>query len=209
MAPVSMKELELSKTYVWSQSNKEEDYSTRMGLIYAKLLCSYESCGDVEVFDQNKILINDLWQKEKHNISKNEFLYRIEKILMLYEHWFKTNKWLTPLVAIEEGNRYRIHPGRDRWFIMNHLKVPRYHFLVVSQINYQVLDQVVGFWTDPKRLSIKGEEKPAIFHDYDKTDVYKFARTADWLTSNMLFKQFARSTQRQRSTSMLINKKGP
>lgn len=209
MTPASVRELELSKTYVWSQSDKEEEYSTRMGLIYAKLLCSYESCGDVEIFDQNKILIKDLWEKEKNTAPKSEFLYRIEKILMLYEHWSKTNRWLTPLIAVEEGERYRIHPGRDRWYIMNHLKIPRYHFLVIPQVSYQVLNQIAGFWTDPKSLSIRGKEKPAIFHNYDKTDVYKFARTADWLRSNMSFKQFAQSTQRQRLASMLINKKGP
>ncbi len=209
MAPVSMKELELSKTYVWSQSNKEEDYSTRMGSIYAKLLCSYESCGNIELFDQNKILIKDLWEKDIGAVPKNEFLYRIEKILMLYEHWLRTNKWMTPLVAIPHGARYRIHPGRDRWFVMNYLKVPRYHFLVIPQVTDQILDQISGFWPDRNSLFIMGENLPAIFHDYDKTDVYRFSRISNWLNSSLSFRQFAEASPRQRLVATMINKKGP
>jgi len=209
MTPANIKELELSKTYVWSPSTKEQEYSQRMDPIYAKLLCSYEDCGNVELFDQNKILIEELWDKEKSIVPKNEFLYRIEKILMLYEHWYRTNKWLTPLVAVEEGERYRIHPGRDRWFIMNHLCIPRYQFLVISQVNYQTLNQISGLWPDKQSLSIKGKELPQIFHNYDKSDVYKFQRIPNWLFSGMSFKNFAAATLRQRTMAAMINKKGP
>lgn len=208
MTPL-LQEIELSKTYVWVPASKEEDDAQRMGIIHAKLIKEYENCGNPEVFDQNKILIADLWEKEKNTVSKNELLYRVEKILMLYEHWFKTNKWISPLVAVIEGNRFRIHPGKDRWYIMNHLKVPRYEFVVIDQVNYQTLNLISGFWDDKKLLSIKGKDIPNIFHNYDKTDVYKFARTQGWLKSNMKFKDYAAATVRQRLMDSMINKKGP
>ena len=209
MTPVTIKELELSQTYVWSSIDKERDYIERMDPIYAKLLCAYENCGDVTVFDQNKILIADLWNKEKSVVPKNEFLYRLEKILMLYEHWHRTNKWLTPLVAVNEGERYRIHPGRDRWYVMNHLKVPRYQFLIISQVNYQTLNQISGLWPDKRQLTIRGKEVANIFHNYDKSEVYQYRRISSWLNSGMTFKDFARSTPRQRSIAAMVNKKGP
>lgn len=206
MTPVEIKELELSKTYVWSPVDKEEEYTKRMDPIYAKLLCAYENCGDATILDQNKILIAALWEKEKSSVAKNEFLYRIEKILMLYEHWSKTNKWLTPLVAVIDGERYRIHPGRDRWYIMNHLRVSRYQFVVVTDVNYQTLNQISGLWPDKRQLSIKTSN---IFHNYDKEDVFKYKRIPDWLNSNMSFKEFAMSTPRQRNMAAMLNKKGP
>jgi len=206
---VSVKELELSRTYVWSQSNKEEEYSKRMGSIFSKLLCSYEYSSNIELFDQHKTLIKDLWEKEIGVVPKNEFLYRIEKILMLFEHWSKTNKWITPLVAIQHGTRYRIHPGRDRWFVMNYLKVPRYHFLVIPQVTDQILDQISGFWPDSNSLSITGNQLPAVFHNYDKTDVYRFSRISNWLNSSLSFRQFAEASPRQRLVATIINKKGP
>ena len=206
---MSVKELELSRTYVWSQSNKEEEYSKRMGSIFSKLLCSYEYSSNIELFDQHKTLIKDLWEKEIGVVPKNEFLYRIEKILMLFEHWSKTNKWITPLVAIQHGTRYRIHPGRDRWFVMNYLKVPRYHFLVIPQVTDQILDQISGFWPDSNSLSITGNQLPAVFHNYDKTDVYRFSRISNWLNSSLSFRQFAEASPRQRLVATIINKKGP
>ncbi len=208
MTPI-VKEIELSNTFVWSPITKEEDDAQRMGIIYGKLINAYENGGNPEVFDQNKILIAELWEKEKNTVLKNEFLYRIEKILMLYEHWYKTNKWLSPLVAVEEGSKYRVHPGKDRWYIMKHLKIPRYQFVVIEQVNYQTLNLISGFWDDKKLLSIKGKEVPSIFHNYDKTDVYKFARIPAWLNSNMTFKEFAAATVRQRLMAAMINKKGP
>lgn len=204
-----IKELELSKTFVWHPASREEEYSNRMGPIYAKLLCEYENTSNPVVFDQNKILISDLWNQVKDKTPKNELLYRVEKILMLYEHWSRTNKWLSPMVAVVQGDRYRVHPGKDRWFIMNHLNVPRYQFLVIDQANYQTLNLVSGFWDDKRKLSIKGKDVPAIFHDYDKTDVYKFARLTSWLNSQMSLKEFALASIRQRSMNSLINKKGP
>jgi len=208
MIPV-VKEIELAKTFIWNQPSKEEEYSERMGPIYAKLLCTYENNCDPSIFDQNKILIADLWEKEKNRSPKNELLYRVEKILMLYEAWTKTNKWLTPLVAVVEGERYRIHPGRDRWYIMKHLHVPRYQFLVIDQVNYQTLNQISGFWDNKNSLSIKGASVPSIFHNYDKSDVYKFSRISNWLKSTMPFKEFAAATVRERSMYSMINKKGP
>jgi hypothetical protein len=205
----SIKEIELSDTFVWHPISREEEYSDRMGPIYAKLLCDYENTSNPAVFDQNKILIANLWEQTKNEISKHELLYRVEKILMLYEHWVRTNKWLSPMVAIVHGNRYRIHPGKDRWFIMNHLNITRYQFLVIDEVNYQTLGLVSGFWDDKRKLSIKGKDVPAIFHNYDKTDVYKYARLTSWLNSQMTFKDFASSSIRQRSMNSIINKKGP
>lgn len=205
----AIKELELSNTYIWSPASKEANYAETMGPIYAKLICTYETSSNPAVFDQHKILIADLWNSENKNNPKHELIYRIEKILMLYEHWFKTNKWTSPLVAVAESERYRVHPGKDRWYIMNHLNVLRYQFLVIDQVNYQTLSQISGFWDDKKLLSIKGKEVPAIFHNYDKTDVFKFARIDQWIKSSMPFKEFAAATTRQRSLNSIINKKGP
>ena len=205
----SIKEIELSKTFVWYPAGREQEYSDRMGPIYAKLLYNYENTSNPAVFDQNKILIANLWEQVRDNPIKHELLYRVEKILMLYEHWTRTNKWQSPMVAVVHGDRYRVHPGKDRWFIMRHLNIPRYQFLVIDQINYQTLNLVSGFWDNKLKLSIRGKEVPAIFHDYDKTDVYKFARLTSWLGSQMSFKEFASSTNRQRSINLIVNKKGP
>lgn len=204
-----IRELELSQTFIWSPSAKEADYAERMGLIYAKLICAYETSSNPQVFDQYKILIADLWQQQSTANPKHELIYRIEKILMLYECWFRTNKWTSPLVAATTGDCYRVHPGKDRWHIMNHLNVPRHQFVVIDKVDYQTLVLIADFWQDKKTLSIKGKVVPAIFHDYDKTDVYKFSRIDSWIRSNMPFKEFAAATPRQRSMNSLINKKGP
>lgn len=101
----------------------KERYEENADLVY-----HYCKFCDPTIFDKEKYRIQKLWCED----PRNELFHRISKVIWLIKEWQQNGKWLNPLVVTPKQNLYIVHPGQDRYLVMNYLKVTHYKCLIME-----------------------------------------------------------------------------
>ena len=103
------------------------------GTILGELIHTFDVNNDFCVFEEYKQIIRNVYH-DKNKSTKDEMgIYKISKLMMLKEEFYRDGKFYNPMVATPHGDKYLVHPGRDRFQVLNALGYTEYEFLLCSE----------------------------------------------------------------------------
>ena len=198
------------------RENMLRDYGTELG----DLVREYSYNFDPAIFDIEKSRLYQHFLETNKTSQQYLFFYRLEKLLLLYQYWFKHSKWRDPVVAVPQGYRddklkYHTHPGKDRVGIMKHLGIKKYNFLVIPKrmLTEENLPMLKTYWgRHQKKLSLRVEplEKShrTLLNKDNVENILTYVESEKWFNSSLNFETFCKSSNRSLILDKMINRKG-
>lgn len=197
------------------RENMIRDYGEDLGEIIKEYAYSF----DPSIFDTNKSRIQLEFAVKNKTSQQHLFFYRLEKLILLYQYWFKHGKWRDPVVAVPQGYRgdqikYHTHPGKDRVGIMKHLGIKEYEFLVIPKhmITEENLPDLKQYWgKHQKKLTLREEPTTkshrTLLNKDNVENILKFVETKKWLVSSLDLISFCKSNNRSLVLDKMMNKR--
>jgi hypothetical protein len=197
------------------RENMIRDYGDELG----KIIEEYAYSFNPSIFDVDKARIKLQFSEKNKTPQQNLFFYRLEKLILLYQYWFKHEKWRDPVVAVPQGYRddnikYHTHPGKDRVGIMKHLGIKQYDFLVIPKhmIVEENLEELKQYWGEHQtRLTLRQEpltkSHRTLLNKDNVENILKYTETKKWLKSSLDLISFCKSNNRSLALDKMINKR--
>lgn len=103
------------------------------GITLGELIHLFSHNNDFSIFEEYKEIIRKVYQKENKSQAENQGIYKISKLFYLLNDFYRDRKFFNPMVATPEGDKYFVHPGRDRFQVLRALGYTEYEFLLCTE----------------------------------------------------------------------------